>query len=419
MVFQFIFAMFCYAQWTDMSVPNTNKYLYSAFGFLNQDTGYLALDTSIGSQPNHRFYLYKTINGGSNWTKETWWNDTNQIGRISFFGNKIGAIYAYPMSYKTSNKGQTWVTISSSDTAYPIKCFGSNCIGTGNYKMYNSNDLGQTWNIAGPLADSILQIFFLDKNNGWFVRQTNVSIYNNDQLWYTSNGGQTWQKKGTQRVSIYPLPLLGYPDLVFTDVNTGYWRKNANDTLFKTIDGGNTWQYWSKLPGNSSNAIIKFITPQVGFLATSNIYKTVDAGKTWNMQYTGGLGGALYSGFQVVDSNVQFAMQYPHYFIRTNNQGGSPFTQVSDVLIKDKHELNIYPNPATNQAKISFTGSTNMKTIISAYDINGKRILNKKYETDGDGKLETIIDLHSFSTGAYFIRVEQNGTVTNQKLIVY
>jgi hypothetical protein len=87
-------------------------------------------------------------------------------------------------------------------------------------------------------------------------------------------------------------------------------------------------------------------------------------------------------------------------------------TQVTGINEQSNMSIsaNIYPNPANEIVNISNIpiGST-----LNITDITGKTVFNSTIITD-----QTTISTRDFVNGIYFIRVENNGIVSNKKLVV-
>lgn len=83
-----------------------------------------------------------------------------------------------------------------------------------------------------------------------------------------------------------------------------------------------------------------------------------------------------------------------------------------------KISLQVYPNPAADQATIHFTLAQSSHTYISVYDLSGKEIgtlLNGDLE-QGDHSLS--LNINHFSKGVYLVKLITDSGIENQKLIV-
>lgn len=127
-----------------------------------------------------------------------------------------------------------------------------------------SDDAGATWRQAKvPVSVSLTAVQFIDRNTGWAVGHLGVVLH-------TVDGGVTWMKqldgvkaaaltmeaaqsasdaaaapaqlKFAQRM-VSDGPDKPFLDLYFENANTGYVA-GAGNMLFRTDDGGQTWQAW-------------------------------------------------------------------------------------------------------------------------------------------------------------------------------
>jgi len=180
-------------------------------------------------------------------------------------------------------------------------------------------DGGETWNLQ-YLDDTkyFTGVFFIDENEGWVVgwhdvlhtenggdawEEQNlpgildvekVQFINHDTGWIvgtyktifkTVNGGQTWT---TKLFGGYSAPAFN--DLCFTDALHGvavggYWVSYENNAYaMVTSDGGETWT--ETTPENADELVaVSFISQDTGWACGygNDILKTIDGGYTWQV----------------------------------------------------------------------------------------------------------------------------------------
>lgn len=106
----------------------------------------------------------------------------------------------------------------------------------------------------------------------------------------TKDGGASWQplETGTDIV---------FRNIVFPSANVGYAvggeHFNLPDQIYKTIDGGDSWELQRDFQGSRSVGDIYFRDEVTGFMVGSDykakecVYKTTDGGATWANTYSG------------------------------------------------------------------------------------------------------------------------------------
>ncbi|MEO8151168.1 MAG: T9SS type A sorting domain-containing protein, partial [Bacteroidia bacterium] len=80
-------------------------------------------------------------------------------------------------------------------------------------------------------------------------------------------------------------------------------------------------------------------------------------------------------------------------------------------------ELNLYPNPASSVATISFDGFAEGSGQLAIYDLIGKQVIKQDIAVT-TGNNNRKLDLSTLDKGAYMVRVTYNGLTRNCKLIV-
>jgi photosystem II stability/assembly factor-like uncharacterized protein len=281
----------------------------------------------LGWYGNGEGHIYKTTDGGANWTKQLTKTGTfvRALGMVDaqqgFMGN-VGTDY-YPgvtdeqALYETRDGGQTWLPISGARldlrAAGGAKVKGICAIDvlrkTSIYQgqlqertivhaagrvggppfILRSLDQGQTWQVneLSAVCGAVMDVKFFDENNGLLCAATaaNPEVAN-AQMLRTIDGGASWQ---TVYRSSSPFELcwkMSFPtrEVGFATVqNYNPDKAVSKRIVIKTVDGGRTWQ---ELPLVDDYAVrqfgIGFVTPQVGWLGTTTSgFQTLDGGASW------------------------------------------------------------------------------------------------------------------------------------------
>jgi photosystem II stability/assembly factor-like uncharacterized protein len=161
-----------------------------------------------------------------------------------------------------------------------------------------SDDDGNTWRQAPtPVQVSLVAVQFVNARTGWAVGNLGVVLH-------TTDGGETWQKQldGIQaadivaRAAVTPEeqtaarrlvsdgPDKPFFDLYFQDETDGYII-GAYNLIFRTTDGGKSWQDWQKYVKNPRGWHLYGIRPAGGDLfivgEQGTLFRSSDHGKTF------------------------------------------------------------------------------------------------------------------------------------------
>ncbi|MCX6795620.1 MAG: YCF48-related protein, partial [Candidatus Falkowbacteria bacterium] len=170
--------------------------------------------------------------------------------------------------YKTADGGNTWTQIltSTSTDFLSIEVFGPDIWVGGDYdgSLYHSTDYGQTWNSTTTNGSSVLAMHFFSSSTGLLAGLWQISK--------TTDGGATWNA------------VLGatVKEFSFPSTNIGYGVADSG-TIFKTIDGGDNWDFQSAATSTNLNSIY-FTSNNTGYAVgdSGTIVKTIDGGATWS-----------------------------------------------------------------------------------------------------------------------------------------
>jgi hypothetical protein len=251
------------AHWSTGLVPAGGNWEWCHLDAINADTAWAVFFNS-GISPLGLGKIYKTMDGGANWTQQ----GTNQIyithgesfpNVIHFWDANNGVIIGDPMGnefeiYTTTDGGTTWVPVPGTDIPDPadsteagwtthIDVVGDTVwFDTNHGRVYRSADRGLHWTVSSPgLANPVpgtIDVCFYNSMNG-IARFYDDAARTNDVV-ETGDGGATWTPVvatgnlfGT---GLRAVPGTVAPMMVSTGAtNTGYWGTSY------TMDGGHNW----------------------------------------------------------------------------------------------------------------------------------------------------------------------------------
>jgi photosystem II stability/assembly factor-like uncharacterized protein len=296
--------------------PKDNQVVYAAG--LRYDGGVFPTDDSG---------IFKTVNGGTSWQAINNGLPSVSVRYLTIDPNDSNTIYAATQShgiYKTTNGGISWVPVTDGlvNTAGQLANYlaidpsNSQIIYAGMVEsggIYKTNNGGIDWNAvnnglvativvslaAAPMDSDTVYAAIVHCNgagnnaNGYSITGGRTSVYK------TVDGGISWNYAN------YGLPNNGYVQVLAVDpkdkqiVYAGIGGDYGYGNVYKTIDGGSNWtsvyQSWDQAhrvvaividPQNSS--IVYVAIALLGSLGTeSAVMKTVDAGSSWSSVSTG------------------------------------------------------------------------------------------------------------------------------------
>lgn len=300
--------------WFDKS-PNTTSDINDIY-FVSTSTGFAVCDSGK---------IYKTIDGGDNWTVQSS-GLTNNLNGVFFVSSQKG--------YVVGDAGKILVTANG----------------------------GTNWTITTLTTPiNLTDVYFNNPDSGVVVGNYNTGGY----FVVTFNGGTSWSQDG-------PVPNTEFRAVQQTDdttaVTVGY-MSNTSTAVIGKITLSTTYTVKANMGGNQFNNL--HLPSSTGYVCgnTGLMFKTTNSGDTWSYQIGSGIGtNNLYSVYFVNDT-LGFAGSSGKIF-RTNNGGGSWVQQYNagTTNFKNIHFVNNTTGYACGSTKVLKTISGGVDLTISTND---------------------------------------------------
>lgn len=228
----------------------------------------------------------------------------------------------------------------------------------------NANTATPTWtNLDGnELVGSVSDIELGQSEDDIFVTMHNYGVNN---IWYSNDGGSTWQEKDG----------------------------NLPDIPVKTI---------LQNPLNLEEVIIG---TELGVWYTNNFSSS---SPTWETSYNG-MSNVKVLDLDLRDDNMVFAATYGRGIFSGQFTGES--LSIQETLTQS--EFRLYPTVTTGE--ISIKSASNIgETKLNIYDISGKNVFSTQLNLDNTA---SKLDLNSLRTGIYLVKATNNNKTITTKII--
>lgn len=425
------------AQFETVAQITTQKGDPHAIHFVNENLGF-----ACGEEAG-RGVMYKTINGGNDWTKfYTSEDELHWILDIFFVDENIGFALKqngiYGSVLKTTNGGEDGTEYNlpsyrgrsmyflSADKGFIVGGVnGSEIDGEGTGVLYKTTNGGQSWEVVSLPNTSTYYHHISYFNKIHFVNSQLGFIAGDNSLFVTKDGGDNWinvsdnYREWNPDENRYGFP---FPNS-FTGVNESVWFTACSSGIRKTTNGGETWQ-WATLPEIPSGYRfsvfdVKFVNSTVGIAvggyidetftdAHGVILKTTDGGNTWVK---------LDNEYEIWGRDIHFVNDQTGYFIgfgwvikKTTNAGGE-YLSISENKEWNNHS-SVFPNPSNNIIYFENSVFENSVAQVKIYSLDGQLI-----ESLTVNESEPKVDISSLTNGIYLLEVKSGKNSFKQKIM--
>lgn len=352
----------------------------NGISFINSSTGFVCGDAGN---------VYKTVNGGINWSVSNSGIPSVKLNSISFRNSTNGTVVGSNGAiYVSSDGGASWSIQASGTTRnlLKVKYFNDSLAAVGEF---------------GTLL--------LNKGSGWtpvITRTTSdltgVSGTSMNDIHICGGGGFIRNNKnGNAKFSNFEMnPMLAnLVDIFYYGNNIGLAVSSLNNAIINTNNGGQNWQIpsgatisynWiSKSPAGSGigNNLCRHPTDRNSAYVVygSTVYVSRDRGNNWTqiatIQGTGITGGNAHSFYvSPVDTNVWMAAVAnvsPDKVVRSTNYGATwsvilahNFSSFGQPLEMDQNNPNIYYFAPDGSSTGFFKSTNNGASFVSVSNSN-------------------------------------------------
>ncbi len=303
---------------TSISVGENFK--INSVHFVNSTVGYLCGDSGK---------IYKSVNGGSNWTSTASGVGTEDLNGINFLDEQKGIVVGdNGMMYLTNDGGTTWTMQTSGVLRNLLKAkyYAEGIVVVGEYGIILGKEGTGSWQSVITRTDSDIRGVSGVSFNNTHVCGGGGFIRNN------SNGRSNYFN-----FEINPM-LANLVDIFYYDANNGFAVSSLNNVIIRTTNGGTSWDMpagatvafnWvAKTPSGSgigNNLCMHPTNRNTAYVVYGNkVYVSRDRGDSWTQIATISIGSRAHSFYVTpLDTNVWVAAieSSPDKVVRSTDYG--------------------------------------------------------------------------------------------------
>lgn len=394
------------------------------------------LNPSLGWSVNGSGRIFKTTDGGQNWTKMldkpgTYFRCIGFLDSLRGFAGNIGTNYFPNVSdttplYRTADGGTSWepVTAISGETPVglcaiqvvsPQVIYAGGRVG-GPTHLMKSTDGGTTWesqNLSEHIA-MLTDLYFSSPDTGFVFGGTDANIQlAHAKILRTTDGGATWTTvyESSRPFEIiwkahFPVPGTAYATLLSYAPNT------LERFVVKSTDGGLNWTELPLVNNGSKSFGIGFLDADTGWVGCEqSIYETKDGGATWSAKNV----GQYVNKIRVINTPEQKVAYGIGVRIYKMTETVGTTSQVNAGYVR---VFRAYPNPASDSLTVEYHLEEPSTVTFRLTDSKGKIVFETAPEEKKAFRQTETFTTGQLLSGTYFLTVKTTGQILAQTTIV-
>jgi photosystem II stability/assembly factor-like uncharacterized protein len=365
--------------------------------------------------------IYKTSDAGLNWidiTSPTFPSDISVEDISAIDENSIwicGFLDITSYIFASFNGGESWIEQYQSDEGniWFIEMFSKD---SGMAAGYAYSD------VPVPMIQTVDSgAHWIEKNHDYLIgdygHTNGIDIVDMDMVffqkkWWTlsrsTDGGASWD-------SVYT--TLGGEVVSFYNRQFGLLA-TVWGQIYKSVDGGDTWQLISVLPVNSSNCLtfLPGNPAKIWLSIEYNLFFSEDSGYSW-IEYTFEEDFWSYDIDFIDDRHGWIMAENMVYYTKTGDRIVTGIKNEPIIRIDFRLDQN-YPNPFNPITLIRYSLPKSEYVKINVYNLIGQRIKTLQHKIMPAGYHEVNFNAEDLSSGIYYYRLEAGEFQDVKKMIL-
>lgn len=350
----------------------------------------------VGTKDGGKTWLQYYNPGNSTYLMDILYKSANEIWAVGQGGTLVHSTDG-GTSWLDSTLNDPWlsgIAFATEDVGYIVAASGT---------LYRTSDAGKSWSVDARFGNTPLErIVFSSPTLGWIVAD--------DGVHRSTDGGKTWQ---------HVYATTGVPLDVAAVGNRAMFPKL--NTIVYTTDAGSTWTTRTVFPLETSIYSIEsvaFADDNNGWGVSNNgrIYRTTNGGDSWNMESD--MNGNSLFGIRFANRNRGWAVGRGGAILHFNSLTTSVSEDGNGELPKGFALRQNYPNPFNPATTIRFAIPHTAVVALKVYDILGQELETLVAGEVGPGEFSVQWNAQHSSSGVYFYRLQSNGYIETKRMLL-